>query len=105
MILKQLDDDWALRREAIFSRELRSRFFKKTSGVRREHIAFLLGRLDYERATLRFAEVLHGVEQVQCILGPDIERIAFESSFDRLAAFLHLAQTQQRHAKAKVRIP
>ncbi len=105
VVLKDLDDDRSFGREAILCRQLRGRFFEQVRGVRREHVALLRRGFNNKWTTLRFFEVAHGVEQVERVLGPRVERVTFESSLDCFASGFHLAEAQQRHAEAEMCVP
>src|SRR6185503_10655835 len=105
MVGKDLDDDRTLGSELVLRGQLRRRLFKQIGGVGRQYIALLRGRLDDETAALRLAEVGHRVEQVECVLGPKVEWIAFECFLDLDTPGLHLAQTKQGHPEIQVRVP
>src|SRR6185369_1542493 len=105
VVLKNLDDDRTFGREVILRRQLRGGFFEQVRGIRGEHVALLSGGFDNKRTALRLFEVAHGVEQVERVLGPNVERVAFESLLDCFASGFHLAQAQQRHAETKMCVP
>ena len=78
----------------IFCGQLGRGFVEQVCRIRADYVALLLVGLDQKWIVLRLAVVFHRVEQIERVLGPQVERISPECLLDLRAAGFHLAQAK-----------
>src|SRR5215831_2941497 len=105
MVGKYLDNDRPLRREVIFFRKLFDGLFQQRGGITGDGALVLGGALDNERPSAGVSIIAHRIEQVECVLGPDVERIAPECFLELSPAFGFIAGAEQLDSQFGPRTP
>ena len=105
MAVEDFDGDRRARREAILGGQLLVRLFEQIARILRQRAGLFRRGLDQKRAAHRIVEVLHRIEQVERVLGPEVERVAGKGALQLGAAFCNFAHTEQLNAQLCVRAP
>src|SRR5262245_58410382 len=105
VVREDFDCDRGARREFVFRREFGLCLVQQLGGVWGQDVTLLSVGLDDEIAVFRLAVLFHRVEQVERVLGPEVERVALERLLYGRAPLFDLAQAQQSHSQGKMRRP
>src|SRR5262245_42673590 len=105
VVRENFDCDRRARREFVFRREFGFCLVQQLDGVWGQDVTLFRVGLDNEIAVFRLAVLFHSVEQVERVLGPDVERVALERLLYGRASLFDLAQAQQAHSQSQMRRP